>query len=380
MQGLAAAREAARAGLLASDREAYRWVFSAIEASTVRDSLWIIGNGAVTLLTTTPTGPDPDSPPLYEVLVHGVRDVHGVHSAVCDAAPEGQIIALNTAVDDVEWTIDVNGRMCARLYAGVVRAEKSVLDIVNGVSRVGYYGGAVNVCPEEVALIGVLRRLYNPAAASEWPGLRESAQSLWSGLRGTLTARVFGGASRRPKAPTAALTMPDQCWAIGGGNLRHMQCVSARSVRDIAAAISQSTGRRTHYVKHYVGIPGDFQLTKYTVYSVLGDGRQKPVLDVYNSPTYELVPIDGGRADLYVVARLLLVDLWIMRLLRAASDPSERIDAILRDIIAGVDSAFNRLDHGLPVDDDRWIGVSQPDDRPAKKKMFPMSRQPPQLC
>jgi hypothetical protein len=71
------------------------------------------------------------------------------------------------------------------------------------------------------------------------------------------------------------------------------------------------------YVAHDLGLPYDFQLSKWTFYTDSHEGR-KPVLDVFNSTAYELIPYNcaaGFRVGTPVVLlRFGLIDIWAARL------------------------------------------------------------------
>jgi hypothetical protein len=130
-------------------------------------------------------------------------------------------------------------------------------------------------------------------------------------------------------------------------------------------------------------LPGDFQLTKHTIYAIIGDGKQKPVLEVFNATSYDVIgtqTVNGAiLGSHWTILRFLLLDLWLMKLVRASKkvkDESVGLDRI-DNIIGGIaHSAENLLTVMVGLDPlrifptDGYVGVNI-DEGVVRKKYRP---------
>ena len=77
------------------------------------------------------------------------------------------------------------------------------------------------------------------------------------------------------------------------------------------------------YVNYELNIPSDFRIKKYIIYVLNNQGDRIPLIDIFNSPQYELIPFKkvsfnnneikiGG---LYVLLRFKFIDLWTLKLI-----------------------------------------------------------------
>lgn len=430
MLGLDAVREAATKYAINTDRAAYMWAFRSIEKTTAERGAAIAGNvGVLSLMAQKSDITDYT----YEILIGGVDDVDAIHRALCDVHSDNTAqIAKKPQIDDLEYTIEINGRLIAKLYVLGKRGDSPVISTLTKVKcKSSVTGDDILAFGEEVALAGLARTLHNPSRAATWPAAFAQFTELMGRItRDSLAKRAFHGGRKDGRNKhkkhnkhnkPSALTIPSGCVLVGDHALRklsllenakrHAQCVSSIPVKELAERMSKANGgAQFRVVKHYIGMPLDFQLVKYTIYTVLEDGGQRPALDVFNVTRYEMVPLcrtdseNTQIAGLFTILRLLLVDLWIMRMIRpdlvkrgGAGDhtqpsepkwtidiPEDKTAKVIANIILSIDIVCKAITAAKPeslwpASEKLWIGI-QTLEAPAKKRMFARSNLPAIIC
>lgn len=390
MQGLESAQAAGKVWAREKDRESYRWVFEAVERAI--SGHLVTGKAAICALTSSPLDL---ADWYYSIIIRGGdSDAVAIHDAVCAARSSSDpVVTLRTSIDNREYSIEVDGRTVVRIWSAGRHGDTEIIDTmtkVEGVSPIT--GNKIAVVGAEIALLDTTRALYTPHLAGTWDAEYANYVSL-IGLFIKSSGDILGGASRKPKRAKIEIDLPDGCTWIGERALeklgivqrtdRHRQCISALPIAEVAKRVGARVGRAVRVVKYFVGLPGDFQLTKHTIYTILGDGGQRPVLDVYNTTSYELIPLaKKGVAGMFVIMRFLLVDLWIMRVVNRVHGRGENaIRSILRSIDA-LAAAIRDIHHPLdlwPTDSANWIGVYTKEP-PAKMRIFGMSKTQPRVC
>jgi hypothetical protein len=427
MQGLEEAIEAAHKYVADTDRAAYMWAFRAIESAVNSDDALYMGGIATAALASSGAG--------EYVCDIGLRN-KGVAStfldAVCSAGRDlpDLFIVLRTTIDDREYALDINGRTIVRM---TVIGRRGDVDIIDRIPRKTVdspiTGNKITVCGADIAMMDVARTLYTAALAGEWEGVMAVFRSISPSLLESRTggsanaihiaetaktaielAGIIGAAQKRRRErerehgrererehvrehhkdilPAGAILIGDAALKQLGlidAPRRHLQCLSNMPIGELAKRVERKVGRPVRVVRYWTGIPSDFQLSKHTIY-VLSPGRedggQRPILDVYNSPSYEMIPLakGGGHAPiagLFVLLRFLLVDLWILRMI----DGSDRVMGYISDGIGACVSGIADARPGdlWPVERDRWAGVFTKE-QPAKMRIFGMSKTAPQTC
>jgi hypothetical protein len=254
------------------------------------------------------------------------------------------------------------------------------VDIVNPSTRSAQFAKDGNGAPlrllctgPELQLIGVYMMLCNPAKAANWGELLETE----AGLRGLFgqeirakieaaVARV-GGKARLPAAeplyrilrdkyaagPSRVLIGPAAIALLTGKSVvgeERLQVITAGRLDGDAqeiVALAKAAGIEVAWKIDDPKIPTDPRLRRMTVHAVLGR-RREPILDVYNSAAFDLVPYvtlasaalwpgaalrRGGRAGRentpatsgppatlkigtpFVLMRYRLIDMWTLQIL-----------------------------------------------------------------
>lgn len=455
MQGLERAIEAARKRVREEDRESFLWAYSAIE-SAAGDAIFTGTIAAVAL-----AGVELElSEWSYDIAIRATDAAPAFLDAVCAAAPTSAtpapLIALRTSIDDREYALDVDGRTLAKIYVAGRRGDTDIIDTMSRMSAASpITGKPITICGRDIALLDITRNLYTAERAGIWEseyarfraivaaGLTSASLRAGGGEAATIVraahvteivrmffdAATIIGAGRRERGhererghdrghehardhardrddTRSADILPAGSILIGDHALaklhmidradRHLQCLSPLPIAEVAKRVERKIGRSVRVVRYWIGAPGDFQLTKHTLY-VVREGGQRPILDVYNSPAYEMIPLAdmpakrGGAGHIghvaatasvqiagpFVLLRFLIIDLWIVRMI----DGADRVfDAIARGIAACLTAIGEVGPAALwPADRDHWRGVYTKEG-PARMRMFGMSKSAPQLC
>jgi hypothetical protein len=274
-------------------------------------------------------------------------------------------IQLNTDVHELEFTIVVDSVPLVHMYnvnAEFAKIIEPCIEAITSARKIAYV-------PGEIELVDVYHRLYSPSSAKTWDTLRSFEERQWAAFRATRNnivtcAGVSGGGSGAAEYTELVLA-----WAAANpaaiivGN-HALTCMSAHScttsgaiqlvVADTKNAIAalrrhitNATGIETNLKKYELNLPSDLRLRKYVLSAKVGKSTYY-IANVFNSPTYELVPwvqIGSNRiGTLCVLLRFLFIDLWFIRILRhfeLLADPDfKRITSVLFDNIDTVHSQW----------------------------------------
>lgn len=328
-------------------RSEYDAFFSELEHIIADMGAKVSGNTAASLLLSHPKSLQTY---LYEIYVSG-----GFVTAMKIATrlynvTANKSLVLNTDMKNTEFTIAMNARNLVKIYSQPQHHGASPVDMIKGVMRDGYFAKvSLETMPEEIILISYCRILYNPAQYKQWENAYKMTMEMWDAIKDQFISRVTGGAQAFSADITVAIPgeiiIGDEALVRMGllqKRNRHTQIITEMSSDDVASIVSKNIKRPTNVVRHSISLPGDFQLTKSTIYAVLGDGKQRPVLEVFNSTAYEIVGVSEKQSRVgshWTILRFLLLDLWLMKLVKVAKISSgtdtSGLDRI-NDIISGI--------------------------------------------
>ncbi len=266
-------------------------------------------------------------------------------------------VALQTNIKHREFTMYVNTRVLLRIYA-MERYRGVDLASLAGTARVtgALTGVSIASISAEMHLIQLYRRLYSPSMISSAVDNLMMEASLFSIMRaGSIPSEsVIGAAESKHTDKIIAHIAADTntvfigAFAIRGDKSR-LQVIT-NDVDVLYSAISRIVPG-TRLVKYNLGIVGDFQLTKHTVYASGGGhngnhnnnntNAQSPLMDIFNSAQYEMIPfvakaVRGHNiraAGPWVLLRYLFIDIWVLKMVGT---------------ISGDSAAYqSKIDHGM---------------------------------
>jgi hypothetical protein len=275
-------------------------------------------------------------------------------------------VKLTTKLRNKELELQIGNRLLFRIYAIGMYRGVSLMDVMKPSVTPGYYGNMVQCVPEEIQLITIYRKLYSPLFCKEWPDLVQKEQQLYELVK---SERKIGGYTVSGESDYTADDLDDTTYTtdstdstnyIGGvdqlldlesvvvcgdyafstlfGNelpkFARLQVISddvKRTIADITAQVPTAT-----YVKYELHLPNDFQIVKYIVYK--DATKTRSIVDIFNCAEFEIIPFVVSNntriANLWVLLRIMFIDIWTIRLLINAgsgtSFSTERIKTLIK--------------------------------------------------
>lgn len=226
----------------------------------------------------------------------------------------------------------------------------------------------------DIQLIGIYADLCNPAKAAEWENLLGVEASLRTILNKELRGRAMttaseltggGGAGRLPRfrqilwdkyvtgpgrvlIGPAAIAQLTKKTVAGEDRLQVITAGSLDGAAQEVAALAKTAGIEIAWKIGDPKIPTDLRMRRMTVHTVIA-GRREPVLDVYNSAGYDLVPYltistrEGMAVKIgtpFVLMRYRLIDMWTVQILVVMGAINKNFATVLlKEIASGYQMA-----------------------------------------
>lgn len=371
-----------------NDRSLYIPYFKAVEEYCAANMVLLGGQVGVDILLSRPYHRGSFMWELYtDNALTKSREIADILYKTPNHHIDSKTVVMDTVLKYKEFTIKVNNRLLFTVYGLDKYRGISLVDLVGPVPIKSYFSGTEIKCmSSEIQLIEIYRSLYLPARRETWDFCFRAEAGLMEGIKGSHECMniddeevdggcdaencIVGGADNITKLNNIILT--SMCaesdyvvigdYALLGldkarttapidiSNVNGRLQILADShidevINEISAALDTHLSKsnnlnRLSYVKYPLNIPTDFQLTKYTVYY-----NDNPLMDVFNSTTYEMIPYKVSYGPLknvklgnvFVVLRFKMIDLWILKLImNLGSDPAAhmaaKIDAVWRQI------------------------------------------------
>jgi len=231
----------------------------------------------------------------------------------------------------------------------------------------------------EIQLIGIYSALCNPAKVSSWESLLVTEASLRKLFGQTIRAKIatavarMGGANPattriyntlRDKylvGPGRVLIGPAAIALLTGNSGGRLQVITASQLESDAqeiTALAKAAGFKVSWKIDDPKLPTEPRLRRMVVYVMIGRHRE-PLLDVYNSAAFDLVPYvtlatsKKSAADRgppvtlkigtpFVLMRYWLIDMWLIQvLMRINAVSAEYANTVLQDMLTGYDTTAN---------------------------------------
>ena len=228
---------------------------------------------------------------LHKYTIYCTDGLYHANRLSNELAKITKFVEMQTNVPYRKFTIFANGYpICTVFSMGFFRNDK-VIDIIRNKNN--------NFIPKELELIQAYHKLYDITKHDEWDELKcdaiECLECVIGGNRIYFDGLLIG------------------YHALNRLGLSHekgrLQIISGNVDQSISQA--KLMWPNAEIKKVDLALPHDFRLEKRTVYV-----NKKPVMDIFNSAEYELVPYIGRPkvnmiAHHYVICRFLLIDYWI---------------------------------------------------------------------
>lgn len=263
----------------------------------------------------------------------------------------GKFVQMRSIIPNEEYDVMYNMRNLVKIYR-IERYKKIKLnDLFDTIiiDKLMYF-------PAEVELIDVYHKLYLPNFNEDWPQLIIYEKGLYKNI---IETDKKGGARKCSECKIKRKLDVYQikllllnffnnenfifvgAWANGiinnyitdiNNSDDPIQIISENDIEhdfgNILNFISAFTNYGIYYKKKKLYIPKDNRIFKHTIYikyPTLGNELiDKPFLDIYNCGSYELIPFTNLKykdnnlkiGNIYVQLRFLMIDLWIIKLIK----------------------------------------------------------------
>lgn len=389
------------------DRMRYEKFIEAGEQFAAKHGLIVGGPAATRLLLGSPE--DAAAPPdlgldsfQYD-LFSGQAPAHAraLGAAMYQLDPQGlgHYTTVLTKVAGYLLTVAVDGRDLFVVTALPAHRGIRTADVVIPSERPAQFAKGSDGAPlrllctgPEIQLIGIYAALCNPAKASGWGDLLVTEASLRALFSQEIRAKIASAVARvggaHPTAtrlhrilrdkyvtgPSRVLIGPSAIALLTGKSVageERLQVITAGRLDGDAqeiTALAKAAGAEVAWKIDDPKIPTNPRLRRMTVHIVVG-GRREPVLDVYNSAAFDLVPYvtlapparRGGRARRerpaetpadrgppatlkigtpFVLMRYRLIDMWTMQvLIQMGAVNAGFAKTVLNGMLAGYEAA-----------------------------------------
>lgn len=352
-----------------NDRDLYADFFNVCEQYCVKNNVVIGGEIANNILLDAPRPLNNFPYELYaENAVERARELaEQLYGSAKAPHVDKETIYVETNLKHKEFSIWINTRLLFKFYQLPKYRGVSLRSLVKTVKKRGYHVDDVNIMGGEFQLIEVYRKLYRPYAEGEerrtYTELLAAEKRLYdivgagadtgAEANGGIGADTGAGTGTEADAGTGADGGAEQTMRrrvekkiieeylpgsdniiIGDYAIAHysgrepapdsrIQFISSGEIDNIVGELGKLlSGVKLTYVIYPLHLPKDFQILKYTIYITDGKSSYTPVVDVFNSTKFEVMPWSKSPSKIkiggpFVLLRFKFIDLWTLRLIEA---------------------------------------------------------------
>jgi hypothetical protein len=297
----------------------------------------------------------------YETAMHIADDFIKVHSPHIDPSTT----VVNTNERNIEHTISVNGRPILKLYKLDHYRNVDLMEMVRPVIADGYFGSKVQCLSEEIQLSDIYQTLYSPAKFDKWEAALNNEEKMYKFVEPYFEKVYLGGKRAETTGPLNGISERDIAIIkalrnLGGilvgsfamrilgleSSIQRLQVIIDKPIDELMKVLTivlndiivSSTPLQLTHVEYKLYLVNDFRLTKHTVYIVKSSTERIPVVDIFNSTMYELIPVTYVNTKLdddsfknvlvsnhYVMLRFKMVDAWAVKLILGISKSENAI-------------------------------------------------------
>lgn len=329
--------------VLENDRAKYKPYFETAEKFCSDRGIVIGGANGIELLLGHEMTKDSFFWELYcsDVFENGKALIEALYATKVNHV-DSRTLYLQTNIKNRELTILVDARYLFKIYSLETYRGVSLSGTMNTVQVDGWFGAKVNVFPPAIVLISLYQGLYSPSKCGQWEDLCAAEKLVYQKFIASENAGEIQGGFDRSVADDImlhSLLKDNRIVLIGdyamskygisvGSRIQILTDIPMEELATMTSRVLSNeknqlrkikvTHSRTSYARFNLNIPSDFQISKHTMYAVVG-GEQIPLYDVFNSPEYEQIPynvIDKIQvAAPYVLLRFIFIDIWIIKLI-----------------------------------------------------------------
>jgi hypothetical protein len=355
--------------VLSNDRMLYEPFFTIIEKYCCKeisgDSTCIIGGKiGIDLLLGTPLNKDSFMWEIYS------NDTFNIGKAIVDDiyktySPHIDVSTVNilTDIKNIEQTVSINTRPILKIYSIGLKIDYN--KILRPQTVKGYFGNNVQCLSQEIQLSDIYHNLYSLSKIFLWEHSYKTESILFNTISQDII-KIYTGGKRNIDNNNLRVNTTDKdflydyfsdrdvaiiralpkCVFIGSVAMRllheykspitRLQILTDKSPDDILDALKTIINENLTYVEYKLALLTDFRLTKYTIYLVKSSTERLPILDIFNSLSYEIIPAvsvgDVLCATLWVLLRFKTIDAWSVKLLSEKTQGSG-LNSVLTNIV-----------------------------------------------
>lgn len=260
---------------------------------------------------------------------------------------EEEIVSLKTHLSYTMLSIYVDFKLMVNLYVIKPFEDMNIIEMINPIK------GDFLFIPPEIELIIVYWKLYSIHEHENWKKYEErKTELLASEVRGGLEVNIPKKPAQYVDILKELMQIPYIIIGINSVNdnitdtSERIQCISDDP--DAYSLVKKLLPDQYITQKsHKLQLPIDFRLKRITLYTTAirhGKPTDLPIIDIFNSATYELIPYhiknDMKIGHPYVVLKFLYIDLWILKLRKKNLPPN-----IYNMKYSMIVDAINKLDN-----------------------------------
>lgn len=423
LSNLTACVDTASKFITLNDRELYRPFLEYIEkfatnTASATDTALFSGQIATELLNDLPVSRDSYQFEVYttDPAAYARKLADELYAEFKDKSPH---IPINTLVVDtvtiLETTISINTRVLVRALGFGEYRGVNLMDVVSPVVHKARFADThfndIKIMPLDLYLITAYRVLYTPRV-DDWMKYYEHITETENKFMNSLDknnefkhTEIAGGGNAddfidMPAAIKSAFNAVKKDNVFIGdvainvildnniGNNsnnnnttnfknQRLQIITKHEIKDIIRQLEGMNKDKTRakyrfdYVKYYLNIPSDFRLLKYTIY-ISNSKNRFPLIDVFNSASYELIPYTKSYDILVahptVVLRFLLIDMWTLRVISRGTLNKKRFDELAANF-----ARISKLPKNFQLENYYGVYLSE---TVAKKQLMKQHQQP----
>lgn len=275
-------------------------------------------------------------------------------------------LALHTSIPNREMRITVDARTLFNIFALDRYRGAKLVEVMKPPTVTGFFGASVMIMPKLFNDIDTLQLRYNPAHFKKWPTLRTGGAKPYNNHHVEFAKYI--------REDPRVVTIGDYAYAERG-RLQILIDASDDELKSLVKhALYDNTRAAVSIVSFATCLP-DFQLRKRVVY-LTENGQQKALMDVFNSPEYELVPYITHTSykigHPLVIARFALIEVWLCQLIEATTGANLAQRRV--ELMSHYDRAISEVPLHLQTTDFMGVNVSA---AAVKKKIIREQRRVP---
>jgi hypothetical protein len=272
-------------------------------------------------------------------------------------------VNILTDIKNIEQTVSINTRPILKIYSIGLKIDYN--KILRPQTVKGYFGNNVQCLSQEIQLSDIYHNLYSLSKIFLWEHSYKTESILFNTISQDII-KIYTGGKRNIDNNNLRVNTTDKdflydyfsdrdvaiiralpkCVFIGSVAMRllheykspitRLQILTDKSPDDILDALKTIINENLTYVEYKLALLTDFRLTKYTIYLVKSSTERLPILDIFNSLSYEIIPAvsvgDVLCATLWVLLRFKTIDAWSVKLLSEKTQGSG-LNSVLTNIV-----------------------------------------------